>query len=54
MPKIARSGRISEDRAEKVEAQTETLKKLLYELRLQRAGLVLSGVAVDVDEPIFS
>lgn len=54
MPKIARSGRTSEVRAKEEEERTEVLQKLLYELRLQRAGLVLSGMAVDVDEPIFS
>ena len=53
MPKIARSGRTGDVREEE-EQRTELLKKLLYELRLQRAGLVLSGMAVDVDEPIFS
>ena len=51
MPKISRSGR-GDARAEQ-EAQAELLRRLLYELKLQRAGLVLSGIAVDVDEPIL-
>ena len=53
MPKLMRSGSAT-GTAVAQDKQLELLKQILYELKLQRSGQILSGMSVEIDESIVS
>jgi len=53
MPKLIRSGSAG-GAAAATETQVDLLKQILYELKLQRSGQILSGMSMEIDESIVN